>query len=249
MSFKYMAKGSSTFSPMRKAVVGEVGVRVASFFFSSRRRHTIFDCDWSSDVCSSDLEEGLLVREVRARRVAEGDTDPTVTALELLADREIGRIRKPPERPEARVQHLGERLRALDRKRAEGVRPDVLPPILPLGRELPHALAAGDGEEGDGVVHVVPGVVGEAEALAVRLPRELEARELPTRGVEDDHRVAGGARPVPAVHTVGPQQALGDGVVLEPLDGLVELQRFRVAAGEEPLGAPAQGPVLTWRER
>src|SRR2546427_4007374 len=28
----------------------------ASFIlFSSRRRHTIFDCDWSSDVCSSDL--------------------------------------------------------------------------------------------------------------------------------------------------------------------------------------------------
>src|SRR2546430_7762190 len=26
------------------------------FFFSSRRRHTRFDCDWSSDVCSSDLE-------------------------------------------------------------------------------------------------------------------------------------------------------------------------------------------------
>src|SRR2546430_12411250 len=27
------------------------------FFFSSRRRHTRFDCDWSSDVCSSDLME------------------------------------------------------------------------------------------------------------------------------------------------------------------------------------------------
>src|SRR3989475_13320516 len=27
------------------------------FFFSSRRRHTRFDCDWSSDVCSSDLKE------------------------------------------------------------------------------------------------------------------------------------------------------------------------------------------------
>src|SRR5260370_23861671 len=26
-----------------------------SFFFSSRRRHTRFKCDWSSDVCSSDL--------------------------------------------------------------------------------------------------------------------------------------------------------------------------------------------------
>src|SRR2546430_8062374 len=32
------------------------------FFFSSRRRHTRFDCDWSSDVCSSDLHEaGALV--------------------------------------------------------------------------------------------------------------------------------------------------------------------------------------------
>src|SRR5256886_12495692 len=30
-------------------------VRRVFFFFSSRRRHTRFDCDWSSDVCSSDL--------------------------------------------------------------------------------------------------------------------------------------------------------------------------------------------------
>src|SRR5689334_2686553 len=26
----------------------------ATFFFSSRRRHTRWNCDWSSDVCSSD---------------------------------------------------------------------------------------------------------------------------------------------------------------------------------------------------
>src|SRR5690606_40797604 len=30
-------------------------VRYAIFFFSSRRRHTSFSRDWSSDVCSSDL--------------------------------------------------------------------------------------------------------------------------------------------------------------------------------------------------
>src|SRR2546427_2127337 len=30
------------------------------FFFSSRRRHTRFDCDWSSDVCSSDLVDPVL---------------------------------------------------------------------------------------------------------------------------------------------------------------------------------------------
>src|SRR5690242_935866 len=28
---------------------------LSSFFFSSRRRHTRLTCDWSSDVCSSDL--------------------------------------------------------------------------------------------------------------------------------------------------------------------------------------------------
>src|SRR5256886_3640762 len=35
-------------------------VDVMSFFFSSRRRHTRFDCDWSSDVCSSDLAPAAL---------------------------------------------------------------------------------------------------------------------------------------------------------------------------------------------
>src|SRR4030066_1651720 len=30
------------------------------FFFSSRRRHTRFKCDWSSDVCSSDLLVGRV---------------------------------------------------------------------------------------------------------------------------------------------------------------------------------------------
>src|SRR5690606_39861704 len=31
--------------------------RLQLFFFSSRRRHTRFSRDWSSDVCSSDLDE------------------------------------------------------------------------------------------------------------------------------------------------------------------------------------------------
>src|SRR6267143_6152813 len=34
------------------------------FFFSSRRRHTRWNCDWSSDVCSSDLEKArALLKE------------------------------------------------------------------------------------------------------------------------------------------------------------------------------------------
>src|SRR5689334_19125913 len=34
------------------------------FFFSSRRRHTRWNCDWSSDVCSSDLFGKALVQSV-----------------------------------------------------------------------------------------------------------------------------------------------------------------------------------------
>src|SRR5256886_6840362 len=56
------------------------------FFFSSRRRHTRFDCDWSSDVCSSDLEElvrgavfnELDIRALRSDLIAVGN-DPLVS--------------------------------------------------------------------------------------------------------------------------------------------------------------------------
>src|SRR5260370_27968678 len=37
------------------------------FFFSSRRRHTRFKCDWSSDVCSSDLAESIAASIERSR--------------------------------------------------------------------------------------------------------------------------------------------------------------------------------------
>src|SRR5438309_3127020 len=35
------------------------------FFFSSRRRHTRWNCDWSSDVCSSDLVPAIVVEGAR----------------------------------------------------------------------------------------------------------------------------------------------------------------------------------------
>src|SRR5256886_15884606 len=44
------------------------------FFFSSRRRHTRFDCDWSSDVCSSDLKH--LYRRIKAEVPDERYTTP-----------------------------------------------------------------------------------------------------------------------------------------------------------------------------
>src|SRR5256886_7454774 len=38
------------------------------FFFSSRRRHTRFDCDWSSDVCSSDLTHAGRSEQLNTER-------------------------------------------------------------------------------------------------------------------------------------------------------------------------------------
>src|SRR2546430_11263276 len=58
-----------------------------SVFFTSRRRHTRFDCDWSSDVCSSDLPPLLGVVTVIAAPallpslVAVIVAPPTATAV------------------------------------------------------------------------------------------------------------------------------------------------------------------------
>src|SRR2546430_9518703 len=50
------------------------------FFFSSRRRHTRFDCDWSSDVCSSDLETDTeVLAHLIEEHVAKGS--PLVEAV------------------------------------------------------------------------------------------------------------------------------------------------------------------------
>src|SRR5207237_3763176 len=47
----------------------------SDFVLSSRRRHTMFKCDWSSDVCSSDL--GAAGRHPMARRAVKGRELPS----------------------------------------------------------------------------------------------------------------------------------------------------------------------------
>src|SRR5947207_10217107 len=46
------------------------------FFFSSRRRHTRSLCDWSSDVCSSDLPLHLALRRLRRLRLPQHQDGP-----------------------------------------------------------------------------------------------------------------------------------------------------------------------------
>src|SRR5260370_35255249 len=56
---------------MRSSVSSACYSVLLFFFFSSRRRHTRFKCDWSSDVCSSDLSDALRQRYLP--RVARGE--------------------------------------------------------------------------------------------------------------------------------------------------------------------------------
>src|SRR6266513_4418348 len=60
------------------------------FFFSSRRRHTRSKRDWSSDVCSSDLDEelalGFCLTEGLAPRSAAPPADLAANTIEVFAD-------------------------------------------------------------------------------------------------------------------------------------------------------------------
>src|SRR5688572_31550681 len=62
---------------------------VMFFFFSSRRRHTRFDCDWSSDVCSSDLPTGVLAPDFSSDpaacpAVAGGNVETSQRIVDVL---------------------------------------------------------------------------------------------------------------------------------------------------------------------
>src|SRR5205085_11004028 len=77
-------------------------LRLYCFFFSSRRRHTRFDCDWSSDVCSSDL------RRARMNSGARGDTELTPVRIEERGALAVIRINRPEQRNSLSVATLSE---------------------------------------------------------------------------------------------------------------------------------------------
>src|SRR2546430_5568399 len=121
------------------------------FFFSSRRRHTRFDCDWSSDVCSSDLTVGSLVwfeagrpkkAEYRRFRIRGAPQDDFAAVHEVVT-RYLGRrISEAKGLPDLVVIDGGKgQLRAaLDAPRALG--PDKLP-VVSLAKQPEAGVLAG----------------------------------------------------------------------------------------------------------
>src|SRR5215813_5441557 len=67
-------------------------VPLSMFFFSSKRRHTSCGRDWSSDVCSSDLADGVggadLVVDVRVVVRDRAQVDPLAARSE---ERRVGK--------------------------------------------------------------------------------------------------------------------------------------------------------------
>src|SRR2546430_12612198 len=66
-------------------------LRTWCFFFASRRRHTRFDCDWSSDVCSSDLKRRVSITKLDPQAVdsiVEEMSDAAGLSWVEVADRE-----------------------------------------------------------------------------------------------------------------------------------------------------------------
>jgi len=89
---------------MRDCAYG-VGRRAGSsvFFFSSRRRHTSYIGDWSSDVCSSDL--GYMAEKLGRVPIAGSTID--LQGWSITSERPIGRRRRISsviiERPEQEI--------------------------------------------------------------------------------------------------------------------------------------------------
>src|SRR5689334_20658666 len=76
------------------------------FFFSSRRRHTSWNCDWSSDVCSSDLEARCGGRGVLGVALDAHDL-AAVARLERGAER-AGRAAEVEDPPAPARHHRGD---------------------------------------------------------------------------------------------------------------------------------------------
>src|SRR5437870_7279214 len=66
------------------------------FFFSSRRRHTRWPRDWSSDVCSSDLIDEAALADAAA--AAEPDAERRQTLIQRIAKMTVAQRVRSEER-------------------------------------------------------------------------------------------------------------------------------------------------------
>ena len=75
-----------------------ISLSVCIFFFKQKTAYEIYQCDWSSDVCSSDLDHMILSEEMRGIRWAPTPEDITFDDYDqFLIKNNAWGWEKPPE--------------------------------------------------------------------------------------------------------------------------------------------------------
>src|SRR2546429_6615295 len=104
------------------------------FFFSSRRRHTRCSRDWSSDVCSSDLEHAPALRAAGLHRVT--------VSLDTLRPQRFAALTRRNHHAQvlegiAALPRAGFSGTKLDTVVIRGVNDDELADLIEFGRRVP----------------------------------------------------------------------------------------------------------------
>src|SRR5260370_4905419 len=101
------------------------------FFFSSRRRHTRFKCDWSSDVCSSDLKDKQSPDERFAKflKVVERESDDDRHFVKKAVNWALRNIGKRNLQLNREAIGVAEKLRKRESRAARWIAADGLPEL------------------------------------------------------------------------------------------------------------------------
>src|SRR6266571_65874 len=154
------------------------------FFFSSRRRHTRLTCDWSSDVCSSDLGGCLSGRRIPAsrrvpirascRRLARGSRPRQKLGRRAAAGTVGWSYPNKRSTPRSRYTRLASRKRTAGRLRVAGGRRSS--PAESADEDAVRVGAVGLGERGHegAVLDGQPFVVAEEQTASVRRLAQVE---------------------------------------------------------------------------
>src|SRR5690242_7508385 len=183
------------------------------FFFSSRRRHTRLTCDWSSDVCSSDLEEvEAAVYAHDSRDVPDRDRAADVAAADRVLTEGISGLDVARELDRRGFGEVADAILAMQRQR---VAADYLQTsaIIDEGGNVTAAINDPNRYTGPGTGYRLD---GERWQRLQHLPHEVDARALESGGapvgdvVAEQSVATAETEPDDVVVAVGP--AFADGL-------------------------------------
>src|SRR5437588_11248049 len=130
------------------------------FFFSSRRRHTRSLCDWSSDVCSSDLEINLQRRRNQVFIDAQLLVAGKLISRNLYFFTTMKDVQLPPPEIKANIESAGEAYR-------------VTLQASQIARDFYLSFGDVDAKSSDNYIDLLPGETAQIEIRSKALLDQL----------------------------------------------------------------------------